>query len=96
MGITAVNSATSQCRIGRGREWLEARTPAEQVLIVGATLGAANEFARSVAQTKGASFGYHRMTLGQLAAAGRCAQLKDSSLTLLNLTAEPKQRALLR
>ena len=60
-------SAASHHRIARGRDWLEARAPAEEVLIIGATLGAANEVARSVAQTKGASFGYHRMTLGQLA-----------------------------
>ena len=41
--------------------------PAEEVLIIGTTLGAANEIARGLAQTKGASFGYHRMTLGQFA-----------------------------
>ena len=69
MGITVVSSSANHRRIARGRDWLEARAPAEEVLIIGATLGAANEVARSVAQTKGASFGYHRMTLGQLAAA---------------------------
>ena len=69
MGITVVSSSASHRRIACGREWLEARAPAEEVLIIGATLGAANEVARSLAQTKGASFGYHRMTLGQLAAA---------------------------
>ena len=69
MSVTVVSSSTSHYRIARGREWLEARAPAEQVLIIGATLGAANEVARSLAQTKGASFGHYRMTLGQLAAA---------------------------
>ena len=69
MGITVVSSSANHRRIARGREWLEARAPAEEVLIIGATLGAANEVARSLAQTKGASFGYHRMTLGQLASA---------------------------
>src|SRR5271167_1246821 len=69
MGITIVSSSASHHRIAHGREWVEARAPAEQVLIIGATLGAANEVARSLAQAKGASFGYHRMTLGQLAAA---------------------------
>ena len=67
MGITVVSSSANHHRIARGREWLETRAPAEQVLIIGATLGAANEVARSLAQSKGASFGYHRMTLGQLA-----------------------------
>ena len=67
MGVTVVTSSASYRRIACGRDWLEARAPAEEVLIIGATLGAANEVARSVAQSKGASFGYHRMTLGQLA-----------------------------
>ena len=67
MAVTVVTSAASHHRIARGREWLEARETAEEVLIIGATLGAANEVARSVARTKGASFGYQRMTLGRLA-----------------------------
>src|SRR6266508_1895553 len=68
MGATVVISFASLRRTARGRTWLEARAPAEEVLIVGATLDAANELARIVARTKGAAFGYHRMTLGQLAA----------------------------
>jgi hypothetical protein len=67
MGTTVVSSSANQHRIARGRSWLEAHAPSEQVLIIGATLGAVNELARSLVQTKGASFGYHRMTLGQLA-----------------------------
>ena len=51
------------------RDWLKERLAAEQVLIIGATLGAANELARSITQAKCASFGHHRLTLGQLAAA---------------------------
>ena len=39
----------------------------EEVLIVGATPDAANELARSVATTKGAAFGWHRLTLSRLA-----------------------------
>jgi hypothetical protein len=37
------------------------------VLIVGATPDAANELARKVAKEKGAAFGWHRLTLPQLA-----------------------------
>ena len=40
----------------RARAWLEAREPAEEVLIVGASLDAANEVARAVAQMRGAAF----------------------------------------
>ena len=67
MGITAVISAASHQRIARVRDWLNARRRADEVLIIGATLGAANEIARSIAQERRASFGYHRLTLGQFA-----------------------------
>ena len=49
--------------------WLEARAPAEEILLVGATLDAANDLARSVVQEKRAAFGWHRLTLSSLAAA---------------------------
>jgi hypothetical protein len=38
------------------------------VLIIGASLDAANELARTVVQVRGAAFGWHRLTLPQLAA----------------------------
>ena len=69
MGPTAVASAASRHRIARAGEWLHARRPAEEVLIIGPTLGAANELTHGLAQEKRASFGYHRLTLGQLASA---------------------------
>src|SRR6516162_6781498 len=69
MGFTVITSAASHHRVARGRDWLKARAPTEEILIIGATLGAANELARSLAQDKRASFGYHRLTFGQLASA---------------------------
>jgi len=69
MALTAVTSAPSSQRIAHARDWLHARQPTEEVLIIGPTLGAANEFTRDLAQKKRASFGYHRLTLGQLASA---------------------------
>ena len=68
MGTSIVISSASHRRISHGRIWLGARAPAEEVVIVGTTLDAVNELVRIVARTKGAAFGYHRMTLGQLAA----------------------------
>ena len=59
----------SHRRIARARAWLKARAPAEELLIIGASLDAANELARGVAQTSGSAFGWHRFTLPQLAAA---------------------------
>jgi ATP-dependent helicase/nuclease subunit B len=67
MGATVVISSASHHRIARGRAWLE-RAPAEEVLILGTTPDAANGLARIVVQTKGAAFGYHRMTLARLKA----------------------------
>jgi ATP-dependent helicase/nuclease subunit B len=68
MNATAVISTVNHRRIRRARAWLESAVSAEEVLIVGATLDAANELARRVAKEKGAAFGWHRLTLSQLAA----------------------------
>jgi len=69
MGILTFKSAASHSRVACARDWLNARQPAEEVLVIGATLGAANELARNIVTEKRASFGYHRLTLGQLASA---------------------------
>jgi ATP-dependent helicase/nuclease subunit B len=69
MTVRVLVSSMSHRRIARARAWLEGREPAEEVLIVGASLDAANEVAREVAQMKGAAFGWHRLSLTQLAAA---------------------------
>jgi RecB family exonuclease len=69
MGAKAVISAANHLRVARSRAWLETRAAAEEVVIVAATLDAANELARGVAMEKGAAFGWHRLTLSQLAAA---------------------------
>ena len=67
MSAHAVISSTGHRRIHVAQRWLENRAAAEEVLIVGATLDAANELARKVAKEKGAAFGWHRLTLPQLA-----------------------------
>jgi ATP-dependent helicase/nuclease subunit B len=68
MTANAIISAANYCRIHRASAWLDGRTAAEEVLIVGPTLDAANELVRAVAKQKGAAFGWHRLTLSQLAA----------------------------
>jgi hypothetical protein len=45
MGVIAVTSVANHERILCGQEWLQTKRPAEKVLIIGATLGAANEIA---------------------------------------------------
>jgi ATP-dependent helicase/nuclease subunit B len=68
MAATLVVSSVNHRRILRARAWLGARKPAEEVLIVGSTLDAANELARSVVNDASAALGWHRLTLSQLAA----------------------------
>jgi hypothetical protein len=83
MSCVVFVSAASRVRIRRAEAWLESRTPAEELLILGATLGAANELARSVAKRKGAAFGWHRLTLPQLAIAIAAPVLAARGLTPL-------------
>ena len=49
-------------------------------MIIGASLDAANELARKVAEEKGAAFGWHRVTLPQLAAALAAPLLAERKL----------------
>jgi len=67
MSVHAVLSWNGHRRIHGAQRWLENRAAAEEVLIVGATLDAANELVRKVAKKKSAVFGWHRFTLPQLA-----------------------------
>jgi len=69
MKLTAVISVANHRRLQAARAWLEARTQSEEMLIVGATLDGANELARDIVKVHRAAFGWHRLTLSQLAAA---------------------------
>src|SRR5215472_12417827 len=69
MKLTAVISVVNHRRLQVARAWLEARTQSEEMLIVGATLDGANELARDVVKVHCAAFGWHRLTLSQLAVA---------------------------
>jgi ATP-dependent helicase/nuclease subunit B len=65
---TVVISVAGRARLDRAGAWLEARAAADEVVALGASPGAANELARGLAHAKGAAFGWHCLTLGQLAA----------------------------
>jgi ATP-dependent helicase/nuclease subunit B len=84
MSVHAVISSTGHRRILDAQRWLENRTAAEEVLIVGATLDAANELARKVAKKKGGAFGWRRLTLPQLAFAIAAPILAARGLTPLS------------
>src|SRR5438477_4827464 len=63
-----VISARADTRLAEAASWLAARGAAEQVLVLGASQAAASELIRAVARDQGAGFGWHRITLGRLAA----------------------------
>ena len=84
MSAIVVTSVVNHRRIGRARAWLESRVLGEEVLIIGASLDAANELARRVAEEKGAAFGWHRLTLPQLAAALAAPVLAERKLAPLS------------
>ena len=84
MSANAIVSATNDRRIGCAAAWLEGRSAGEEVLIVGPTPDAANELVRSVATTKGAAFGWHRLTLSRIAFAVAAPVLAARRLTPLS------------
>ena len=84
MSVNAIVSAANDRRIRRAQAWLEGRAADEEVLIIGATLDGANELARKVGKKKGAAFGWHRLTLPQLAFAIAAPILAARGLTPLS------------
>ena len=84
MSAIAFISAVNRYRVRRARTWLEGRTAADELLIVGASVDAANELVRGVANEKAAAFGWHRLTLSQLAAAIAAPVLATCALAPLS------------
>jgi hypothetical protein len=83
MGAMIITSAPNHSRIHHARVWLDARSPAKEVLILAATADAANELAREVAKKKGAAFGWHRMSLSQFAAVLAAPLLAERGIVAL-------------
>lgn len=69
MPRSLVTSPVAAHRLARASRWLAQRAKGEEVLVIGATWEAASELSRQVARAQGASFGWHRATLGKVAAA---------------------------
>jgi ATP-dependent helicase/nuclease subunit B len=68
MSAVAIRGAAAHQRLARARRWLLERGPAEETLVVAASRDAANDLLRGAALERGASFGWHRVTLDGLAA----------------------------
>jgi ATP-dependent helicase/nuclease subunit B len=84
LSLSVAISAIGKRRVRRAREWLESKASAEEILIVAATLDAANELARQIAKEKGAVFGWHRFTFSGLAAALAAPLLSEKKLAPLS------------
>ena len=63
-----VTSTSARARISAAARLLERRSPEAEALVVGASRGAADDFARTVARQFGATFGMTRFGLTELAA----------------------------
>src|SRR5215204_3525461 len=84
MTATAVTSTHARSRLERGRAWLDARPAAEEVLLVAANVEAASELTRQLARAKGSAFGWHRVTLAQLAAITATPLLAERGLASIS------------
>src|SRR5437867_1050402 len=66
--LRVILSSSAAIRLDAARTFLDSQGPAAEVVIVGASRGAADDLARDVAGARGATFGLHRFSLTQLAA----------------------------
>ncbi|MGK3997545.1 PD-(D/E)XK nuclease family protein [Sorangium sp. So ce1024] len=64
-----ITSPSAAARLDRALGWLRRRRPADRLLLVGASVEAVSELARASLRGHRAAFGWHRLTLGRLAAA---------------------------
>ncbi|WP_437635687.1 PD-(D/E)XK nuclease family protein [Sorangium sp. So ce854] len=64
-----ITSPSAAARLDRAVGWLRRRRPADRLLLVGASVEAVSELARASLRGRRAAFGWHRLTLGRLAAA---------------------------
>jgi CRISPR/Cas system-associated exonuclease Cas4 (RecB family) len=73
--IRAIQSPSASIRLREARAFLDQFPPGEEVLLLGASRGAVDDLARSIATEKGATFGLHRLSFTQLAARLAAAEL---------------------
>ena len=66
--IRVVRSTSAASRLAQAAEFLESRPSFSEVVVVGASRGAADDLARAVAHRLGATFGILRFSLTELAA----------------------------
>ena len=62
-----VSSSSASARLEAARQFVERFSPSTELIVIGATRGAADDFARSLARRR-STFGLHRFSLTELAA----------------------------
>ena len=73
--LRAVTSTSAAVRLEAARQFLERYPPSAEVVVVGATRGAADDFVRSISRRSGATFGLTRFGLTELAARAASSRL---------------------
>ncbi len=76
--IRAVQAPAAAIRLREARTFVDQFAPGDEVLLLGASRGAVDDFARGIALAKGATFGLHRLSFTQLAARLAALQLASS------------------
>ena len=66
--LRAIQSSSASIRLREARTFLDQFPPGDEVLLLGASRGAVDDLARTIAMEKGATFGLHRLSFTQLAA----------------------------
>src|SRR5215475_90161 len=88
--VRVFTSVFAAARLDAARRFVLDAPPSSELLVVSASRGAADDFARDVAQARGATFGLYRFSLTQLAArlaAPRLALARLSPTTGLGVQA---------
>jgi ATP-dependent helicase/nuclease subunit B len=75
--LRIITSTSASARLDVARAFLAGRPPAAQIVIVGASRGAADDFARMLAARTGATFGLSRFSFTELAARAAAERLAD-------------------
>jgi hypothetical protein len=77
--LRVITATSAAARLNAAAVFLRARNPSAEAVIVGASRGAADDFARAIAREAGATFGLTRFSLTELAARAATTRLAGAS-----------------
>jgi ATP-dependent helicase/nuclease subunit B len=80
VSTTVVQASAAHLRIEHAARWLADRDPAQEVLIIAANSDAASDLVRRATIERRAAFGWHRSTLGRVAAELAMRSIVDDQL----------------